>query len=348
MRILVDIGHPAHVHFFKHAIGEWLARGQEVIITSRDKDLALSLLDRYGFKHTVLSRAHRGTLGLGLELAERVVKLVAVVRQRRPAVLTGIGGTFIAPVGGLTGIPAVIFTDTEHARISNAIAFPLADAICTPACYEGQAGDKQVTYAGYQELAYLHPGRFTPDPSLLKRFDLKPGETYVVVRLVAWASGHDTGDSGFRDARSLVRQLSCHARVLISSEKDLPPDLIPYRISASPELIHHLLAFAALYIGESATMASESAILGVPAIYVSTSTRGYTNEQERKYGLTYTFSDPQTAQQRGLEKALELLNKPNLRQEWQEKRNRMLRDMVDVTDFIVDAVERHAQGALSS
>ncbi len=83
-----------------------------------------------------------------------------VVRSERPTVLVGVGGTFIAPVGWLTGTPVVLFTDTEHARAANALAFPFADAICTPACYEDQVGDKHLSYVGYQELAELHPQPF--------------------------------------------------------------------------------------------------------------------------------------------------------------------------------------------
>ena len=346
MKILVDITHPAHVHFFKYAIKDWQVHGHQAVITSRDKDLTLHLLDRYGFNHTMLSQAHKGILGLGLEMLERGRKLWNIVQNEHLAVLTGIGGTFIAPIGKLTGTPVVIFTDTEHARIANAIAFPLADAICTPTCYEDRVGHKQVAYAGYQELAYLHPNRFTPDQSQLRPFGVSPEEPYIVVRLVAWASGHDVGDRGFTDLKATVETLSRYGRVLISSENPLPPDLARYGVTVSPEQIHHLLAFATLYIGESATMASESAILGIPSIFISTSTRGYTNEQERKYGLVYTFSGPKTAQQRGLEKAIELLNRPDLRAEWQTKREKMLSEMTDVTAFIVNIVERYAKSSL--
>ena len=40
-----------------------------------------------------------------------------------------------------------------------------------------------------------------------------------------------------------------------------------------------------MVIGESATMASEAACLGIPAIFISNTGRGYTTEQDKKYGL---------------------------------------------------------------
>jgi predicted glycosyltransferase len=70
--------------------------------------------------------------------------------------------------------------------------------------------------------------------------------------------------------------------VFISSESRLPEELSPYNLPISVDKMHHLMAFANLYIGESATMASECAVLGVPAIFIATTGRGYTTEQEQK------------------------------------------------------------------
>ena len=44
-RVLVDITHPAHVHFFRNAIDLWKDQGWQVLITARDKDICLQLLD---------------------------------------------------------------------------------------------------------------------------------------------------------------------------------------------------------------------------------------------------------------------------------------------------------------
>ncbi len=60
MHILVDIIHPAHVHFFKYAITLWREQGHKVSITARQKDIAIDLLDRYGFDYIDLGRAGQG------------------------------------------------------------------------------------------------------------------------------------------------------------------------------------------------------------------------------------------------------------------------------------------------
>ena len=344
MHILVDIIHPAHVHFFKYAIALWREQGHEVSITARRKDIAIDLLDRYGFKYIDLGPAGNGLSGLAVELMRRNVKLLRLTQRLRPDVLVGIGGIFIAQVGWLMRIPSIVFTDTENATLSNRLTFPFATLVCTPTCYEASVPkDKHLAYAGYHELAYTHPEYFSPDPGALDTFGLQPDQSFIIVRLVSWGAAHDVSDHGFVDMMDTVKQLERFGRVLISSEKDLPANLKPYQVSVAPELVHHLLYYARLFIGESATMASESATLGTPALFVSTSVRGYTNEQEKRYDLTYTFSDPVKGQQQALDKASEILSDPTAKENWQAKRDSMLADKVDVTQFIVDIVEKYGQ-----
>ena len=89
-----------------------------------------------------------------------------------------------------------MFYDTEHAHLSNAITFPFATRVITPECYRTDIGEKQIRYAGYQELAYLHPDRFQPDPGVLDELGFTSNEPYFVVRLVSWKASHDIGQRG--------------------------------------------------------------------------------------------------------------------------------------------------------
>jgi len=341
VRILVDLTHPAHVHFFSLAIGVWRERGHQVLLTARDKDLTLDLLDEAGLSYHLLSRARRGVTGLALELMEREVRLLGLIRRFRPQVMTAVGGTFIVHPARLLGIPSVVFYDTENARLSNAITYPFATCTCTPDCYQGDLGRKQERYPGYHELAYLHPDRFRPDPAVLDQAGLKEGQPFSLVRFVAWASSHDLKQTGFSrpGKAALVKRLAGFGRVLISSEAPLPPELESYRLRLSPGKVHSLLKFARLLVGESATMASEAAVLGTPAVFMSPVGRGYTDELEREYGLCFTLHREGEV----LDKVAELLARPDLRADWAAKRDRLLREKIDVTEWLVRRVERAAK-----
>src|SRR3990172_11496326 len=135
MKILIDIGHPGQVHFFKHAVWELQKRGHEVFFSARAKDVTLLLLEHYKFDYCTLSAIGNSQLGLYREFIQREIALIWLMKKYKPDIVTGIGGEFIAPVGKLLGIPAIIFTDTESVPIDKYLTYPIANAICTPACF---------------------------------------------------------------------------------------------------------------------------------------------------------------------------------------------------------------------
>jgi len=338
MRFLVDILHPAHVHFFRNFIGEMERRGHSFLVTARDKEIALDLLRAYGIPHQVLSRQRRGP-GLAAELALRAARLWRLARRFAPDYLLGIMGPAIALAGKALPSRTVIFYDTEMARATNWFSYPLADLVCTPDCYQGDAGAHQLRYPGYHELAYLHPRRFTPRREVLARNGLDDGRPVHLVRFVSWQASHDVGERGWSAAgkRRVVELLAARGHVLVSSEAALPPDLAPHRSRVPVEDLHHVLAFADLLVGESATMASEAAVLGTHALFVSRTGRGYTDEEERRYGLVHNFTHQQ--EDAALQRIEALLARPDLKADALRRRERLLADKIDVTGWMVELFE---------
>jgi uncharacterized protein len=341
LRIAVDITHPAHFHFFKHAIADWQARGHDVLILSRDKDLTLKLLDEAGLTHYCLTKVRKGMLGLGIELVQHSTGVWRALGKHRSQVVAAIGGTFIVHPARLRGIPSLVFYDTENATLSNRITYPAATRIFTPRAYRNNLGAKHERYNGYQELAYLHPNRFTPDPAKLAIEGLSPGDPFTFVRLVAWGSHHDVHDFGVKNIHEVARRLERYGRVLISSESPLPDDLKQYERKGRSSDVHHVMAYARLLFGESATMASESAQLGVPAIFLSTSSRGYTDEEERCYQMVFNFNGERAVEGQALDCAESILSDPAYETTFRERHQRMMAEQIDVSAFIVDQVERY-------
>jgi predicted glycosyltransferase len=338
MRILIDILHPAHVHVFRNFYFEMNARGHELMVVARVKDRATELLDAYGIPYSVISEQRRGA-GLALEMITRSFRLARIARRFRPDVMTGIMGPSISVVGRLLRVPAVVFYDTEFAKQTNWFVYRLAHSVCTPDCYQGWAGPRQRTYPGYHELAYLHPQRFTPDAEKLRLFGVAWDEPYFVIRFVSWQAIHDVTETGLTldQKRQLVSLLEGHGRVLISSEAALPPEFTDRRLTGPVEDIHHLLSYAQLVVGESATMSSEAAVLGVPAVFIATTGRGYTADQQERYGLVQHFKeqDFDTA----IEAVRDLLTR-RPRELGSSARQKLLAEKIDVTAWMVNYFER--------
>lgn len=338
MRILIDILHPAHVHFFKGFRQEMLARGHEVLVTARAKDVTLSLLDRLQIPYESLSQQRSGA-GLAVEMLTRTARLSKVARRFRPDIMTGIMGPSIAVAGKLLRIPSVVFYDTEFAKQTNWFVYPLAAAVCTPDCYQGRVQGNHVTYAGYHELAYLHPNRFVPDPERLKSFGVSAGDPYSVVRFVSWEASHDVNEIGLTlDQKiQLIDRLKGVGRVIITSEAPLPADLEEHRLKGPVDDVHHLLAYAQILVGESATMASEAAVLGTPAVYIATTGRGYTDDQEARYGIVRSFTEAEFDQACA---ELDRILQPEVLQTLGSRaRRELLREKIDVTGWMLNFFE---------
>lgn len=347
MRVLVEVLHPAHVHFFRNAIAEWQRRGDEVLVLSREKEVANHLLRAYGIEFESISRLGGGKLGLLSEMVVRDVRMLRRALSFRPDVLVGIMGVTIAQVGLVIRKPAVVFYDTENARLTNRVVYPLAHSVCTPQCYRAEVPGRHVTYPGYHELAYLHPDRFTPDPRVVERGGVDPDQEFFIARFVSWQASHDVGYRAFdvELKRSMVQKLSARGRVLISSEGPLPADLEPMRFRAPPEDILHYLAFSRMILGDSATMSSEAAVLGVPALYISDASLGYLEEEEERYGLVFNF--PLSRAHEAATKLDELLATPDLQRTMAERRQKLLSERIDTTRWLldyVDGVVRETQG----
>jgi predicted glycosyltransferase len=334
MEVLVSIQHPAHVHFFKHAIGELRDRGHDVSVFALDRDVTLELLHAEEIDHTVLaSRGPEDSVPLTQVVYE--ARLLQAARRLEPDVLTAVGGVSVSHVATLLGARSVVFTDTDHATLSNRLAFPFADRICTPTCYRGNAGPKQYAYRGSHELAYLHPDRFTPSPDVLEGTGVDPDDTVVVLRLIRWNAMHNVGGEGFSDLEGVVERLEATgATVLVTSEKPLPASLEDHRVVVEPHRMHDLLAYADLFVGESGTMTAESAVLGTPAVYVHENDTGLT-EELAEYGLVFPHHGPDRHAE-ALEEAVEILADDD--RDWAARRERMLEDKRDTTDVVVEQV----------
>ena len=332
--------HPAHVHFFKNFIKIMVKKNHEIYVTSRDKEVTNFLLKKYKINSLSISSIGNDLFSLGFELLIRNSKFLGIAQKIKPDLLMGIMGPTIATVGKILKIPSFVFYDSEFAKMTNNFVYPLATKVITPSCYKNYIGDKHITYNGFQELAYLHPNYFKPDPSIKEFLGLGKNEVYFILRLVGWKASHDIGHKGLSlpHVRDLIKKLEDYGHVLVSSERPIINK--KYQLKISPEKFHSLLYYAEMYIGEGITMASESALLGVPSVLISPLVGNIgTLENLESYGLANNFSESDKA----IEKITELLGVSDLKKRWQLKRDKMLTEKVDVTKFMVDLVEGFEQ-----
>ena len=348
MKIVCDIGHPAHVHLFKNALWELERRGHEYLVTTRDKDVALQLLGAYDMPYVSFGRHYNRISGKVYGMLKFDSMLYKVAKKFRPDVFISHGSIYAAHVSTLIGKYHISMEDTENSYEQIRLYKPFTKAILTSTCFQMDLGKKQFRYAGYHELAYLHPNYFKPDQTILDILGVKENDKYVVIRFVSWEASHDITHKGISLENKIraVKEFSKYARVFITSEGELPDELRAYQIKISPERMHDVLYYATLLYGESATMASECAVFGTPAIYLDDDGRGYTDEEEKKYGLVFNFTESLKDQERSIKQAIVLLKQPDVKQKYIEKKKKLLNDKIDVTAFLVWFLENYPESSI--
>lgn len=342
MKVLFTIQHPADVHLFRRTIKRLEEEGDTVKTVARENDINIDLLEAYDIEYESLAGEPQGLFSLPFVQFKYELGILNAVRKFDPDVLVGMCEPGLAHAGTITNTRSIVFTDTEHATLQNKLTFPFVDRIYTPECYEDYLGEKQVRYPGYHELAYLHPDGFEPDESVLEEAGVETNERIVILRLVSWDAAHDIGSSGLNNIVDAVESLEAvGATVLITAEGKLPAEIEDRQISIAPSRIHHLMYYADLFVGESATMIAESAVLGTPAVYISSIELGYLNELEQRYGLVFNYTG-ENRQTVGMDKITSLLQEYN-QVDWQKRRTELLNEKTNTTDIIYEALYESAE-----
>ena len=337
MTVLIDIGHPAHVHLFKNFATIFQRKGHHVVFTVRSSECEIELLKAFKFKYYILGKKHKSLWGKVIGIIKFDFRLLLIALRYKPDIFFSHGSIYAAHIATFLGKPHISMEDSgnmEQVRLYR----PFTKAILTPDILGERLGTKQIRYRGYHELCYLHPKYFHPDIEVRKLLRLNDGEKYCVVRFVSWKATHDLGERGFsyEEKLQLINKLGKTYRVFITSEGPLSDEFEKFRLDIAPHLLHHVLAFAEIVISEGATIASESGLLGSPSVYYSSIARSYLEDQE-KYGTVYNCRPGN-----GIMQKIDAIIREG-KDIYKEKSKKLISDKIDVNAFTVWFIENYPQ-----
>lgn len=272
MKVLFMISHPAHFHMFRYTIDNLQKDGHNVVVVIRPKDVLEQLcIDANMPYYKVKNRPKKwGMFGLAIFLIEKIIEVLHIARKEKPDMLVGSDGV-LAVVGKILRIPAFecYEDDGEAIALYAKMFFPIYTGLLGPQCCSAWKWEsKKIGYPSYQELGYIHPNQFTPNKEIVEKYGIDTSKTYFVIRFAQLTAHHDVGIHGMNTqiAEYVVNMLKPHGQIYITSERELEPQFEPYRIRINPLDMHHVMAFASLYIGDSQTMAAEAGVLGTPFV----------------------------------------------------------------------------------
>ena len=344
MRIIFVCYHPVEPHLYANIAKKLSAEHNVSFLVLEKEGIEKELLDYYGSRYDeIVIDKKRNKLYRALDL---IYRFYSILKKRQPDVIVSATSPFIAIAAKLLCIPTIGYTDTETASFNNRVAFPFFNCVLIPTVFYSRIPvSKSIRYSGYKELAYLHPNQFKPDGSVLEKLRIGPGEKIVLLRFSALKAMHDIGLKSVADSKTekilnYIEELEKSARVFVSmTEKDLGPAFGKYRLRIHPSEYTNFLAHCTLYLGEGTTTASEAGVLGVPWINIQKASRGYLIDQEENYGLGLRTEDIDFA----FKKGLEWLQDDALLDKWRVKRERLLKDKIDVTAFFTWFIENYPE-----
>ena len=348
MRIIFGLGHPAHFHLFKNIFKEFKVRNIEFKIFISDKDILSNLLIEEGYSFIKLTERKVNTSFLGKvgKVINTTFTLSKAIKEFKPTILAGCLPQLVY-AGILNRKPTLFFgeDDFKITFIQGLSVYPFVSNIIAPIVTNiGPFQRKKIAHSSYHELAYLHPNNFSPDKQIIEKY-FDSDDQYFILRFANLNAYHDIGKKGISEslAHKIIERLLPFGKVYITSEIDLSKDLEKYRIMINPKDMHHVMAFAKMYIGDSQTMAAEAAVLGIPFIRYNSFVGkiGYLKELEDVYNLGYGIQIGN--EDLVLNKISEILEHESLEQEWLIKKTKMLNDKIDLSKFIIWFIEKYPE-----
>lgn len=348
MKILFHLGHPAHFHLFKNAISDLIQHNHQITILIKKKDVLEDLLKQSGLQYqNILPHGRKDNkFSIALGQLKQDFQLFSFCTKHHQDLLVGTS-VAISHIGKILGTPSINVNedDADIVPLYAKLAYPWASVILTPkVCRMGKWEHKTIHYNSYHELAYLHPQHFTPDITIAQKY-ISTQKPYYIVRFAKLGAHHDEGIKGLSNemAMQLIRLLSAHGNVYITSERELSEDLEKYRIQISPIHMHHVMAFASMYVGDSQTMAAESGVLGVPFIRFNdfVGRISYLDEIENKYHLGYGIK-PSNPQQL-LEKAEKIITNRESKEIFVSRKNKLIEEKINYAAFLTWFIETYPE-----
>lgn len=335
MKLICHLVHPAHYHLFKNTVKILRRKKWDILYTIRNKDVLKKLLDNDRETYINIGIEHGSSIK---KIFYRFNRLNKVFLDFNPDIIIS-SAVEAAVIAKLHKVRSCLFfeDDLKEVKLWAFTAAPFAsELVCPDSCHAWFWNKKAIKYAGYHELAYLHSNyhknKINNDNSDSKKF---------LIRLAKLTAYHDRNNPGIDDEllRKVIAKLEQRGEVFISDERELPKELEKYKVKINPSEMIDFMQTLDLYIGDSQTMAAETAVLGIPSIRFNNfvGKLGYLEELEHKYELTYGIH--QDYPELLFKKIDEILSIKNIKEMWKERKEKMLSEKIDVTEFIINLIE---------
>jgi len=349
MNVLFAVFHPPHPYIVRNVAEILTKKGHKCAFIVHEKENIIEdIIKSFGFEYFVVTNQSEFNKSKIKFAFSYLLRSYSVFKKFKPDIVFSPTSPVIGFSCFFYRVPLVSWADTETAVHNLKISSFFCNYILTPDCfYEKVNKKKHIAFAGYKELAYLHPNYFKASEAVLNRLGINNDKKIILMRFSALKAMHDIGLKSYvvdfkENILFYITELEKYANVFISmTEKEIGEEFSKYKLKIHPVDYHHILAYSSIYIGEGTTTASEAGVLGIPWINIQKTKRGYLIDQEVNYGLGFRTDDIEM----GFKTALEWIKSNDLSSKWLIKRQKLLSNKIDVTAFLVWFIENYPASA---
>jgi predicted glycosyltransferase len=348
MRYLFYLVHPAKFQVHKTQINTLRERGHSVDVIINSKDILEELLKEEKWEYTNLFPKSRKIKGVHVYIAAFISifrtlwKLFKYTQGKKYDLFIG---DLLTVLGRIKRTPSLYHTDDVIVQVPEQSIFLFTcNHILSPQITElGYFNKKKIKYDGYKALLYLHPEIFSPSKEKIS--ERYRNCRFFMIRCTGFGATHDVGRKGIDNdvLERVVELLRNKGEIIISSERELPERFKKYEYSGKKNDIYHYMAFADIFIGDSVTMCTEAALLGVPVVEYD----DYWFEMEQmlelkyKYEIINLFKPPHYEIM--LHKIDEIINNSKYKDLITKRRDNLIHEKIDVNGFFIWFMENYPQ-----
>lgn len=239
MIVLIDIGHPGHVHLFKRLYFDLINNNHKVFITIKDIPVVKELLKKFSIQYINLGKKKDSLLNKAFYQISYNYKIWRLIKKLNIDV--GIGTSVsLSHVSRFSRMRSILLDDDDDEVQPFFVKYvhPYCDFLISPDVLKGKRKRKDtIYYPGLHELSYLHPNYFKPDKNVLSEIGLTEADDFFLMRFNVFKAHHDSGVKGFtfEQKKQLIKLLQPFGKIFITSERKIEPELISYQLPLSPE-----------------------------------------------------------------------------------------------------------------
>jgi len=250
-------------------------RGEELLITCRRYAETEQMLGMRGLSYISVGGYGNSRLEKLIHYADRVMKLMEIVKERKPEILISFSSPEATRVAFGLGIKAVTINDTPHAFHVCRLTFPLSWRIIHPVAVPEElylrnwaCKESLISYNGVDEVAWMK--KAVPNREELEKLGIE-GD-FVIVRPEESKASYLNSEAGVPMIVDIAVEMGYE--VVLMPRYDDQRDYYSRRygssvkIPSSPPDASSLYFFSSLVVTGGGTMSREAALAGTPSISI--------------------------------------------------------------------------------